>query len=133
MQTDHSRNPHARRNDGNRGCSSNRGEEVSGGVGRARSVSSPKIGPLLVLSASEIELLEALSQRHPPISLIRQYAAYVGDNPTDRAGSFSTYVSNMGLAKDLDHGRSIANEIGTMAFEEAKTELERRMGTSSLS
>ena len=99
----------------------------------AKGATTDRVGPLLVLTVGEMELLEALSRSHPPMTLIREYIAYVRDNPKDRAGSFRGYISNRGLTQEPGFGPSFSKQSQQLAFEEARAELEKRMGASGLS
>jgi hypothetical protein len=99
----------------------------------AKAASTDRIGPLLVLTVGEVELLEALSRSHSPISLIHDYSSHVRENSKYRAGSLRSYVSNRGLTQETGFGPSFSQQSQQLAFEEARAELEKRMGASGLS
>lgn len=56
-------------------------------------VDAAKVGPLLILTIHDIEVLEALSHKNQWADLIRGYAKYVQDHPDDPIATFGVFLS----------------------------------------
>jgi hypothetical protein len=56
-------------------------------------VDPAKVGPLLILTTHDIELLEALSHKNQWSDMIRGYAKYVQDHPDDPIATFGVFLS----------------------------------------
>ena len=59
-------------------------------------VESSQIGPLLIFSVHDVELLETLATKRPAKELVASYAKHVRDNPKDRIGNFRTFAATQG-------------------------------------
>lgn len=86
-----------------------------------------QVGPLLILTIEEVEILEGLALRHPPEDIIRDYAAYVTANPKDRASSFRSFIFNSGYNKNPSRPiDTMLGECYRRAMDQIRPELEKR-------
>ncbi len=95
-------------------------------------VDAAKVGPLLILTIHDIEVLEALSHKNQWADLIRGYAKYVQDHPDDPIATFGVFLSKNTFHSE-EPGTSFLAKAFTKALKFAEQNLPERIGTSALS
>jgi hypothetical protein len=100
---------------------------------RKHSVDTSKVGPLLILSLPDVEVLESLGNNPGAKRLLTEYAEFVQKNPKDRMGNFRTFVHNHGYAGMAKYSESwvaqthvcVLTEIGDEILQRHASEQER--------
>jgi hypothetical protein len=90
-----------------------------------KNVNTERIGPLLVLTIGEVEVLESLTRKYGCVQLLKEYAAHVRQKPTYRVGGFSKFLQERGYVMDAQAGPSLAQRNHQRAFDEAQAIIER--------
>jgi hypothetical protein len=91
-----------------------------------------KVGPLLILTIHDIELLEALSHKNQWADLIRGYAKYVQDHPEDPIATFGVFLSKTNFLSEESRTSFLAKAF-TKALKFAQQHLPERAGASASS
>jgi len=85
-------------------------------------VDPARVGPLLILTIHDIEVLEALAQKNQWVDMIRGFAKYVQDHPDDPMATFGVFLSKNNFQSE-DPGTSFL----AMAFSNALKYAEQRL------
>jgi hypothetical protein len=90
-----------------------------------------RIGPLLILTVEEIEILEGLAkQGYLADEILREYIAYVQENPRNYSGSFRRFTSKRKYPKRSSE-QSMVAKIYQRSFQTIGAELEKRFAALS--
>jgi hypothetical protein len=95
-------------------------------------VDAAKVGPLLILTIHDIEVLEALSHKNQWADLIRGYAKYVQDHPDDPIATFGVFLSKNNFHSE-EPGTSFLPKAFTNALKFAEHHLPERICTAASS
>jgi hypothetical protein len=96
-------------------------EKMRGALNK-EGVDLAKIGPLLILTIHDIEVLEALAHKNQWVDMIRGYAKYVQDHPDDPMATFGVFLSTNAFQSEDPGTSSIAK-----AFSNALKFAEQRL------
>lgn len=88
-------------------------------------VAAAKVGPLLILTIHDIEVLEALSHKNQWAELIRGYAKYVQNHPDDPIATFGVFLSKNNFHSE-EPGTSFLAKAFTNALNFAEQHLPER-------
>jgi hypothetical protein len=88
-----------------------------------------RIGPLLVLTIHDIEVLEALAHKNQWVEMIRGYVKYVQDHPDDPMATFGVFLSKNNFQSE-DPGTSFVATGFSNALKFAEQHLPERISTS---
>lgn len=92
------------------------------------SVDPDRIGPLLVLTIEDMEILDALAKRQTAKDVLTTYAQYVREHLTDRLGSFRSFVANSGYQKNRPEDPTFSERLFRKAWESARADIASRHG-----
>jgi hypothetical protein len=92
---------------------------------RDKGVSDGRIGPLLILTIRDIEVLEDVRQVASVERLLLDYAEFVRRNPRERTGSLNSFVYNRFPKKEAN-GNSLTEKTFQRVLDEAADELQKR-------
>jgi hypothetical protein len=93
-------------------------------------VDSSRVGPLLILTINDVEVLEALTHKNQWVDVIRGYAKYIQDHPDDPIATFPVYLSTCNF-KQEDPGTSFVAKGVAKALEFAVEKLPKSVPTNS--
>jgi hypothetical protein len=93
---------------------------------KKEAVDAAKIGPLLILTIHDIEVLEALSHKNQWADMIRGYAKYVQDHPDDPIATFGVFLSKNNFQSE-EPGTSFLAKAFTNALKFAEQHLPARV------
>jgi hypothetical protein len=90
------------------------------------SVDREKIGPLLLLSVGDVELLEAVSSQHGMIKMLLDFASQVNGNQKDHSYSFNSFLHAGRYIQSSQYDHSLLYKLQQRAVTEATEELASR-------
>jgi hypothetical protein len=93
---------------------------------KKESVDPARVGPLLILTIHDIEVLEALAHKNQWVDMIRGYAKYVQDHPDDPIATFGVFLSKNNFESE-DPETSFLAKAFSNALEFAKQHLPERI------
>jgi hypothetical protein len=88
-----------------------------------KGVDTDRVGPLLILSIHDMELLEKASRVESWAAIFEGYAGWVASHPDDPVGNFHTYIARRGLIDRVRAGESLTDRLYAQALERAQAEL----------
>jgi hypothetical protein len=97
---------------------------------KTEGVDAAKVGPLLILTTHDIEMLEALSHKNQWADLMRGYAKYVQDHPDDPIATFGVFLSKNNFQSE-EPGTSFLAKAFSNALMFAEQHLPERICTLS--
>jgi hypothetical protein len=84
-----------------------------------------RVGPLLILTIHDIEVLEALTHKNQWVEIIRGYAKYVQDHPDDPIATFGIFLSENHFQSE-DPGTSFLAKANSNALKFSEQRLPER-------
>jgi hypothetical protein len=97
---------------------------------KTEGVDAAKVGPLLILTTHDIEMLEALSHKNQWADMIRGYSKYVQNHPDDPIATFGVFLSKNNHQSE-EPGTSFLAKAFTNALKFVEQHLPARVCTSS--
>jgi hypothetical protein len=89
-------------------------------------VDPARVGPLLILTINDIEVLEAFTHKNQWVDMIRGYAKYVQDHPDDPMATFGIFLSKNNFQPE-DPGTSFVAKAFSNALKFAAQRLPERI------
>jgi hypothetical protein len=89
---------------------------------KKEAVDLARIGPLLILTAHDIEVLEALAHKSQSVEMIGGYAKYVQAHPDDPMATFGIFLSKSNFQSE-DPGTSVLAKAFSRALKFAEQHL----------